>query len=94
MSAIANYIEAQLGGVKFKAMTGAKNFSTNGIDLRFTLPRICNKIKFVKITLNKNDLYDVGFYNFRFDAIVELSDVFGTDLQTVFTRYTGLDTHL
>ena len=94
MSAIAKNIMAQLGGVKFNAMTGAKNFTTNGSNLTFTLPRICNKIKHVKIVLNANDLYDVKFYNSKADVIVELSDVFGTDLQTVFTRYTGLDTHL
>ena len=94
MSAIAKYIKAQLGGAKFDAMTGAKNFITGGNDLTFTLPRICNKIKHVKIVLNANDLYDVKFYNSKADVIVELSDVFGTDLQAVFTRHTGLDTHL
>jgi hypothetical protein len=94
MSAIANTIKAQLGGQKFVAMTGAKNFSTSGNDLTFTLWRTAKKIKHVKIILNANDLYDVKFYNSNADAIIELSDVFATDLQTVFTRHTGLDTHL
>ena len=35
---IANTILEQLGGNKFIAMTGAKNFLSNGSTLRMTLP--------------------------------------------------------
>lgn len=100
---IAGTILAQLGGNKFIAMTGAKNFGTNGNDLAFSLPRYAGlKINMVKITLNSMDTYDIDFLKIPpmskcdkpIETIKRCTDIYNDQLQEVFTRYTGLDTYL
>lgn len=52
----------QLGGNKFVAMTGAKNFVGDGRTLRMTLPRNASPANRLYITLNGLDLYDMRFF--------------------------------
>ncbi len=100
---IANTIINQLGGNKFRVMTGAKDFV--GCDtkkfVQFRLPTAGKingkKITNVKIIVNDNDLYDVQFWNIRgINSVMleEVTDVYCDMLQSLFTEKTGLDTHL
>ena len=91
----------QLGGNKFKAMTGAKNFSWDSEtkSLTFQLPKAVNKIKMIRITLTPQDLYDMTFYSFNkstyeIKKIVSEEGLYDDMLQSTFTEHTGLNTHL
>ena len=61
---IANTIFQQLGGGRFAAMTGAKNFMTIDNGLRFKIGRNASKANTVEIKLNSLDLYDMTFTKF------------------------------
>ncbi|MEI6881325.1 MAG: hypothetical protein WCK82_08350 [Bacteroidota bacterium] len=96
---VAVTILAQLGGNKFKVMTGANLFSTwedkGNPGLAFKLPsRICNK---VIITLLPSDTYQMRFLKIRgvnVKTVREFTDIYADQLQEIFTEVTGLDTHL
>lgn len=95
----AKTIIEQMGGNKFAAMTGAKNFVASEDGLQFSIPKT-NKINKVVIELNANDLYNVSFWNiqmganFKMDKISEETNIYADTLRSVFTAGTGLDTHL
>lgn len=96
---IADTILAQLGGNKFKAMTGAKDFSYGDRYLQFRLPRgATNKAKFVKIALEINDTYTVTFstMNRKYEVRVISSHemIYADRLQGLFTEQTGLECSL
>ena len=61
---IANTILNQLGGNRFVAMTGAKNFVALENGIRFKIGRNKSKANTVKITVNGLDLYDIEFIKF------------------------------
>lgn len=102
--AIAKTILEQLGGRRFTVMTGAKNFlgSEEEKSLSFTLPRNFAKdgINRVKITLDPTDTYTVEFgkityrHPYKYAVVETVPGVYDTNLQSVFTKVTGLDTHL
>ena len=60
----AQIILEQLGGNKFIAMTGAKNFVSDGDTLRMTLPRNGSKANRLNITLAPDDTYTMHFFKF------------------------------
>jgi len=97
---ITQTILDQLGGRRFIAMTGAKDFmATGGQSLQFKLPSRFAKhgINYVHITLTPTDLYDVEFgkvFKLTYKVIESVSGLYFDQLQEVFTRVTGLDTHL
>jgi hypothetical protein len=94
--AIAQTILAQLGGNRFAAMTGAKNFLRLDSGLQFDIPR-ANGIRKVRVELNGNDLYDVTFYKVlgvNVSPVAELQDLYADQLQSNFTEQTGLYTRL
>lgn len=84
---VADVIYQQLGGGKFVAMTGAKDFVALKDGLRFKIGRNASRANMVVIKLNGLDLYDVEFikhtpYNFKiskdgksFKEIQESSEV-------------------
>lgn len=91
--ALAVEIFRQLGGNKFVAMTGAKNFGYFQNSMSFKLPRAKNGIKFVRITLNSMDLYDIEFIKARgynISIVANIKDVYNEDLKEVVERETGL----
>ncbi|AGR48121.1 hypothetical protein SmphiM12_489 [Sinorhizobium phage phiM12] len=95
---VANTILAQLGGNRFRMMTGAKNFVGAADSLMFQIPT-SKKINKVRVTLTADDLYTVEFMNFSMKklACVTLKTVEGIYfdmLQEVFTEATGLYTRL
>jgi len=98
---VAQTIFKQLGGSRFTAMTGAKNFRGGHNHLTFDLPKtphyVKNKSTCVQVTLNSQDLYDIEFWRIwgmNPRHIETVNDVFVGDLQRTFTAKTGLDTHL
>ena len=94
---IEQEILRQLGGNKFIAMTGAKNFIAGYGILAFRIPKAMNGINAVRITLNSLDLYDMKFfriYGFDMKQVAEVNGVYNDQLQSIFTAKTGLYTHL
>jgi len=101
MANVADTILEQLGGNKFRAMTGAKNFLSYGPEnaLSFRLPANLSKdkINYVKITLGSNDLYTVDFKYIRGVKVTDISKHYAVccdELQELFTEATSLATHL
>lgn len=97
---IANTIFKQLGGAKFRAMTGAKNvlvLADGGLAIELPQNFAKDKINRVTIRLNQSDTYDVAFERVRGDSSQLISSsegVYADSLREVFTRHTGLDTSL
>lgn len=97
---VVETILEQLGGNRFKLMTGANRFiyDKDG-QLSFMLPRNHSKINVVRVKLNGRDLYDMSFENVntrtgKFTSIATRSDIAADSLQRVFTAETGLYTQL
>jgi hypothetical protein len=98
---VAKEILAQLGGNKFCAMTGAKQFVGTANELRFKLPGgggfATSGINYVVVRLEASDTYTVEFYRVRAMKMTLVSkhqDVYNDALQSVFTMATGLYTNL
>lgn len=95
---IAQTILQQLGGNKFVAMTGSKNFIAYENGLRMNLTKNKVKAKWLKITLNGKDLYDMEFFtadkNFNITTKEKFEDVYCDQLCFFFTKATGLFTRL
>jgi len=91
---VANTILRQLGGNRFAAMTGAKNFVGSKDALNFKIGRNAAKIASVNIRLNNWDLYDMTFYraNCKIENVEEM--ICADDLERIFTSNTGMDTRL
>lgn len=105
---IAETILIPLGGKRFIAFTGAKNFTAIKNGLQFHLPRNVGKVNCVQITMNGKDLYDMCFLKIslpRFNnrtltlseyketVIKEYNDVYFDCMQELFTDTTQLYTH-
>lgn len=98
---VANTIVQQLGGRKFIAMTGARNFVGRDTGVSFRLPGsggfTKQGINVVAIELTPADTYTVLFSRLRagvLKVLAEHHDVYFDSLQEIFTRETGLATHL
>lgn len=94
---VANTILAQLGGNKFRAMTGSKNFVGGENTLSFRIGRNAKSINAVRITLTAGDDYTVEFLRIRKTEVkvsTKVEGVYFDRLQAVFTENTGMDTHL
>lgn len=96
---VAEIILEQLGGRRFIAMTGAKNFTGSADSLNFRLPSnfATYGINAVRITLDRCDTYSLNFWKVRGAKLVEMADetgVYVADLRETFTRRTGLDCSL
>jgi len=94
---VAHTILEQLGGNRFAAMTGAKNFACDESSLQFSIGRNSHGINKVRVTLEASDTYTVEFFKIRkLDAklVERCNDIYADQLQDVFRCITGLDTHL
>ena len=94
---IANTILAQLGGLRFIAMTGAREFVAVDSGLRFRVPRARDGINLVRIVLEPSDTYAVEFRASRTTSeklVHRAEDIYAEDLRRVFTDSTGLETNL
>lgn len=97
--AVAETILQQLGGNRFIAMTGAKNFIGDDYMLQFSIPGNLTRDKSnkVRITLTEFDLYTIETFRIRgIDCKMCSSEagIYFDNLQYMFTSITGLDTHL
>jgi hypothetical protein len=92
---VAIEILRQLGGNRFIAMTGAKNFSCDNNSMCFKLSGTMTKdrINWIKITLNAMDTYDIKFVairGFKMKTIEEINGIYNDGLQDVISDRTGL----
>lgn len=97
MTNVAETILAQLGGVRFIAMTGAKNLVGGERYLSLKLGRNASSITHMTITLRGDDTYDVLFQRVRGVKVTEVSKhegVYVDMLADVIYNATGLLTSL
>jgi hypothetical protein len=96
--AVATEILNQLGGRRFVAMTGSKNFVYDNSSLSMRLARNKAGAQYLNIKLNGLDLYNLRFskVNRSFDLVIvaEYENIYAEDLQSLFTEVTGLYTSL
>ena len=86
----------QLGGNKFIAMTGAKNFAVGPKGASFKIGRNSKNVNYVRIDL-KNDLYDMEFIQMRAGKMKvksKVKQIYADQLQQMFTKHTGMYTSL
>lgn len=98
---VANTIVQQLGGQRFRVMTGAKDFVGSDDGVSFRLPKAKDGINIVRVKLTANDDYTVRFERLykkgglpEFKLVNEVTGVYAENLRTVFTNNTGLYTSL
>jgi hypothetical protein len=98
---VGRIILEQLGGRKFIAMTGAKNFSEGPNSLSFRLPGgggfTKNGINAVMVRLEPSDTYRVTYYRIRggqMKVVSEHDDIYADSLRENFERETGLRTSM
>ena len=92
---VAIEILKQLGGNRFIAMTGAKNFICDNNSMGFRIPGTMTKdrINFVKITHNALDTYDLEFKSLWGDKLTTVSTFEGAYndmLRDIISSRTGL----
>ena len=95
---VAKTILEQLGGNKFRVMTGAKHFGATEDYLSMRIGRNKTNSNYLKITLNMMDLYDMKFCqvtkNFEEKSVKEYNNVFNDQLTDIFESHTGMYTKL
>ncbi len=98
---IAKTILEQLGGNRFIAMTGAKNFMALESGLQFDLPKTRGLVKAginkVQVHLDPTDTYTMMAFKQRgvdCDLLKDEGGLYWDMLQYTFTEFTGLDTYL
>ncbi len=96
---VAKTILQQLGGNKFRIMTGARSFVDLGNGLMFTLPSKFARegINRVRVILTDADDYNVEFFKVwgsKCTLVDSVKGIYCDQLQEVFRNRTGLDTHL
>jgi hypothetical protein len=102
---IAETIYNQLGGRKFKFITGAKGIEGHDTGLSFMIGRNATKTNHVIINLNAaTDTYDITFervthkrkpsYQMKRTVLVKKEGVYCDMLRDIFTDVTGLATSL
>ncbi|WP_434363042.1 hypothetical protein NF212_25360 (plasmid) [Parasalinivibrio latis] len=99
---VAQTILNQLGGNRFAAMTGARQFvALDNPGLQFDLPaRFAREdINRIRVVLDPSDTYTVTAFkfcrwSFRCEQKGALSGVYCDMLEGVFTELTGLNTRL
>jgi len=91
-------ILSQLGGNKFRMMTGAKNFGGTEDSLSMRIGRNSSNSNYLKITLNMMDTYDMKFCKltrkFEEKSVTEYNNIYNDMLQDQFTAHTGMYTSL
>jgi hypothetical protein len=99
MNTISKAILEQLGGNRFVAMTGAKNFVEGNNSLSFRIGRNSTSCNHVEIILDLGtDLYNMIFSRLSMakglEKKKEAKGIYSSQLQELFTKATGLYTKL
>ena len=98
MSDVANTIYRQLGGNRFRVMTGAKNMVSleNGIAMK--IGRNKTNANYMEIVLNELDLYDITFAKVtkmgEMKSMKGYDNVYNDMLVSIFESHTGMYTTL
>ena len=95
---VAKTILEQLGGNKFRMMTGAKNFGARANSLSMRIGRNSSNSNYLTITLNSMDTYDMKFCKltrkFEEKSVIEYNNIYNVMLTDQFTAHTGMYTSL
>ena len=95
---VAKTILEQLGGNKFRMMTGAKNFFGYEYGVSMMIGRNSSNSNYLKITLNMMDLYDMEFCKLtrmgEKKSVTEYNNIYNDMLTDQFTAHTGMYTSL
>ena len=95
---VAREILNQLGGNKFRVMTGAKNFMGFSEGLVMKIGRNSSNSNYLKITLNSMDLYDMEFAKVsrmgEKKSVTEYNNIYNDSMVEVFEKHTGMYTKL
>ena len=95
---VAETILKQLGGNKFRMMTGAKNLAGDENSLSMRIGRNSSNSNYLKITLNMMDLYDMEFCKLtkmgEKKSVTEYNNVYNDMMTDQFTAHTGMYTSL
>lgn len=91
---VAKTILNQLGGNKFLVMTGVQNLVADTNSLTMKLRSNTSKCKWLRITLNSSDLYDMEFINSKIVTAHKYEDVYSDMLARIFEKVTGYRTSL
>jgi hypothetical protein len=91
---IPQTILAQLGGNRFAAMTGARNFVAGECSLSFRVGRNAKAVAFVTVTLGTDDLYTVEFLGRTYTVKARAEGVYADQMAAIFTLHTDLYTSL
>ena len=98
MSHIANEIYRQLGGNRFRVMTGAKNMVSHEFALSMKIGRNKTNANFMVVELNGLDLYDVTFAKLtkmgEMKSVKTYDNVYNDMLVSIFESHTGMYTAL
>ena len=95
---VAKTILEQLGGNKFRVMTGAKHFGATEDSLSMRIGRNSSNSIYLKIRLNSIDTYDMKFCKltrkFEEKSVTEYNNIYNDMLTDQFTAHTGMYTSL
>ena len=90
---VATTILQQLGGNRFRAMTGARHFGSTGNGLSVKFPNRGGGPNHVQITLDERDTYTMTFNKLRgltATKVAEHTGVHADELSRIFSETTGL----
>ena len=95
---VAETILKQLGGNKFRMMTGAKHLAGDENSLSMRIGRNSSNSNYLKITLNSMDTYDMEFAKVskmgEMKSVTEYNNIYNDMLTDQFTAHTGMYTSL
>ena len=98
MSAVANEIYRQLGGNRFRVMTGAKNMVSTENGIRMRIGRNKTNANYMEVVLNSMDLYDITFAKVtrmgEMKSVRTYDNVYNDMLVSLFETHTGMYTSL
>jgi len=98
MSDIANEIYRQLGGNRFRVMTGAKNMVSTENGIRMRIGRNKTNANYMEVVLNSMDLYDITFAKVtrmgEMKSVRTYDNVYNDMLVSLFESHTGMYTSL
>ena len=94
---VAETILQQLGGQRFTAMTGSKNYLADGNSLRMTLAKNhskANRLRFYKYTAGRLNKKTFEWVPDKVVEVAEFDNVYCDMLQELFTQVTWMYTRL
>ena len=95
---VAEEILRPLGGSRFRAMAGAKNFAGTDNSLRMRIGRNKTNANYMEVVLNGLDLYDVTFAKVtkmgEMKSVKTYDNVYNDMLVSLFESHTGMYTSL